>query len=237
MPRPDGSRALLLSCEHARNSLPPELRRLFKGRQRLLDSHRGWDEGALEIARGLRPRLRAPLLEGRYSRLVIDLNRSSQHRGAFSEFTRKLPRAEKENLLEKIYHPFRQNALALVRGKSHTLHLSVHSFVPVLNGKERNCEIGILYDPRRLSEKTAARRLKSSFKKHFPLFRVRMNYPYRGMCDGHTSALRLVFPEKQYTGIEIEFNQRLLRALKNKKPLLEFLAQALKQASAPERPS
>ena len=34
-----------------------------------------------------------------------------------------------------------------------------------------------------------------------------MNYPYRGVSDGHTAALRRRF-RKRYLGLEIEVNQR-----------------------------
>lgn len=220
-------RSVLLSCEHAKNSYPSEMESIFKGRQKLLCSHRGWDEGALDIARALKRRLDATLIEGRHSRLVIDLNRSIHHRSVFSTLTRLLPRAEKEKILQAIYHPFREEAATFVRNHSHTLHISVHSFTPVLEGKIRNCEIGILYDPSRPAEKEIALQLKKHFAFSFPDFRVRMNYPYRGRYDGHTSALRRVFSASRYAGIELEFNQGMLRRLKRKSKMINRVADGI----------
>jgi hypothetical protein len=45
-----------------------------------------------------------------------------------------------------------------------------------------------------------------------PGLRVRRNYPYRGVADGFTTALRRRFPADLYLGIELEVNQRLLRS-------------------------
>ncbi len=222
---------LLLTCEHARNALPSDIAKFFKGRQKLLQSHRGWDEGALEIALGLKRKLNAPLLEGSYSRLVIDLNRSVNHRNAFSEITNHLPRETKDKLISAIHSPFREKAAAIINKEPQILHLSVHSFVPILNGKKRNCEIGILYDPRRPLEKNCAKQLKLFFETSDPNTRVRMNYPYRGTSDGHTTQLRSRFPDNQYLGIELEFNQAWLKKQKNKITLIEWIATSIKNVS------
>ena len=42
--------ALLLTCEHGGNRIPPRYRTLFQGHRRLLESHRGYDRGALAVA-------------------------------------------------------------------------------------------------------------------------------------------------------------------------------------------
>jgi predicted N-formylglutamate amidohydrolase len=101
------------------------------------------------------------------------------------------------------------------------LHLSVHSFTPKLNGEVRNADVGILYDPRRLAEREVCTRWKgtllaltaTSHDNGYKLqsdCRIRMNYPYRGASDGLTTALRRVFPARDYLGIELEVNQALL---------------------------
>ncbi len=220
---------LLLTCEHARNLIPKEFSKLFKGKQKLLSSHRGWDAGALEIARGLKRKLKAPLLEGNYSRLVIDLNRSENHRKAFSEFTAHLPEDTKEKIISKIHRPFRQKAEAIV-SKQNTLHISIHSFVPILDDKKRNCEIGILYDPKRLLEVEIAKQLKFYLKASALHPRIRLNYPYRGSSDGHTTKLRKMYSPKKYIGIELEFNQGWLKELKKNKHLINLIAISIQRA-------
>ncbi len=221
---------VLLTCEHAGNKVPKEFSKLFQGRQKLLSSHRGWDEGALGIARGLKQKLKAPLIEGKYSRLVIDLNRSENHRKAFSEFTAHLPQEIKEKIISKIHRPFRQKAEAIVSNQSKTLHISIHSFVPILNGKKRNCEIGILYDPQRPLEVKTASELKSYLEASDLHPRVRLNYPYRGYSDGHTTKLRKIHSPEEYIGIEIELNQGWLKELKQNKQLIHLLAASIQRA-------
>jgi predicted N-formylglutamate amidohydrolase len=87
------------------------------------------------------------------------------------------------------------------------LHLSCHSFTPVLDGKERQAEIGLLYDPARNSEAAFSHELRKRLKFSLPGWRIRMNYPYRGTSDGVTSWLRESLSNEVYTGIEIELNQ------------------------------
>jgi hypothetical protein len=43
-----------------------------------------------------------------------------------------------------------------------------------------------------------------------PGFRIRRNNPYRGASDGLATALRKKFGMRQYAGIEIEINQKIL---------------------------
>ena len=103
--------------------------------------------------------------------------------------------------------PFRNQTEDIVENSLPVLHLSVHTFTPVLNGVARKADIGLLYDPARLSEKAIVDRLSMKLKKKG--FDVRRNYPYRGKADGHTTALRKKYPDGEYAGIEIEWNQKL----------------------------
>jgi predicted N-formylglutamate amidohydrolase len=86
------------------------------------------------------------------------------------------------------------------------IHLSSHSFTPVLDGNVRNADVGLLYDPARPSEAAMAARWKAAFAAHAPALRVRRNYPYKGRNDGLTSSLRRRFPSGTYVGMEIELN-------------------------------
>src|SRR5690606_9080611 len=82
--------ALVLSCEHGGNRVPPRYKDRFKDAEKLLESHRGYDLGALAVARRMAAALGAPLFYSRVSRLVVDLNRSQHHPRLFSEFLRDL---------------------------------------------------------------------------------------------------------------------------------------------------
>lgn len=204
---------ILVSCEHAGNRVPAAYDHLFRGSAAILSSHRGFDAGAISCARSISRFFKAPLFFCVPTRLLIDANRSPSHPKLFSEFSLPLPAAEKQRLMSKIYLPYREG----VQRKIHewvsaghrVLHLSIHSFTPVWNGAKRNAGIGLLYDPRRAGEKNLCRRLKGELKRESGL-RVRSNYPYRGVYDGFTTALRRIYDDVKYLGLEIELNQSLL---------------------------
>jgi hypothetical protein len=88
-----------------------------------------------------------------------------------------------------------------------------------LKNKVRTCEIGILFDPNRPSEAAFAKEFRIQLKKLFPYARIKMNYPYRGTSDGHTTQLRSLLAEEKYSGIEIEMNQNWLKKLAKKRLL------------------
>ncbi len=222
---------LVLSCEHAGNRIPSPWQPLFRGQRARLDSHRGHDIGALDAARALARRLRAPLLYADTSRLFVDLNRSPHHPALFSDITRALPDADRRRILARWYHPHRQRVEAaiadrLARGHR-VLHVAVHSFTPVLDGVERRADIALLYDPSRRFEQLACRVWRQALRDGGE-FIVRSNYPYRGVSDGLTRHLRTRFAALRYAGVELELNQRLLSARGAARRLYPLLAASLR---------
>ncbi len=201
----------IVTCEHAGNEVPAGYAHLFAGYEGLLESHRGWDPGAIECARELASRLGAPLFFSTVTRLLVDLNRSLGHPGLFSEATRGLSPEEKAGILDRYHRPHWTAVEAELRrrteGGSTVVHIAVHSFTPVLDGKERRADIGLLYDPGRKQERDYCGRWRAALHGRFPCFAVRRNYPYLGVADSLPTALRRRFP-KGYLGIEIEINQR-----------------------------
>lgn len=202
---------LVITCEHGGNRVPKQYARLFRGGRRLLESHRGYDPGALELARLFSRRFRAPLVWSTTSRLVVDLNRSPGHARLFSRFTDGLETPARQAILARYYTPYRQRVEALaseiVEGGDEVLHLSVHSFTPELDGQVRNADIGLLYDPARARERQFCERWQLALNALRPGLRVRRNYPYRGVSDGLVTYLRRRFGAQTYTGIELEVNQ------------------------------
>ncbi|GIK35183.1 MAG: hypothetical protein BroJett010_17420 [Gammaproteobacteria bacterium] len=222
---------LLLSCEHGGNRVPPEYRRLFAGQRRLLASHRGLDIGALAAARVLQRRLGAPLVAATVTRLLVDLNRSIGHPALYSSLSRSLAAEERERLLARHYHPYRQLlhdwiAGRLARGEQ-VLQLSVHSFTPVLDGRRRNADVGLLYDPASGAEARFCRGWQARLAASARGWRVRRNYPYRGTADGLVVALRREFAGQPYLGIELELNQACLGNPSQAAALLADLAASL----------
>ena len=225
---------IILSCEHGGNRIPAAYQDLFSGGDKILQGHRGWDPGALTCARRLARELEVPLLYGTSSRLLIDLNRSLHHPGLFSEFTRPLPENDRRAIIGSIYLPYRERLskaiAACIKRRGFALHLSIHSFTPVLNDTVRHADIGLLYDPRRPQEAVFARRIQACLRSLDGELRIRRNYPYRGIADGATTQLRKIFPAEQYAGLELEINQRypLAGARKTWRHLQDTIMQTLK---------
>jgi len=207
---------LVLTCEHGGKRIPRAYAPLFRGADDVLASHRGWDPGALPLARTLARRLRRPLHAVTWSRLLVEANRAPHNPKIWSRFTKGLPRAERERILERFWRPHRtevEEAVAAAARKGRVVHVAVHSFTPELDGKVRNAEIGLLYDSRRKREAALCRRWAKILQRLDPSLRVRLNYPYSGMSDGLTTWLRKRHPETRYLGVEIEINQALVGAL------------------------
>lgn len=205
--------ALVVTCEHGGNDVPPEYATAFRGAAKVLASHRGYDPGALELARRFAAELHAPLFFATVSRLVVELNRSPHHRALFSQFTRPLPEATRQEIFTRHYAPYRtavEREIARLVAAPGTIvrHLSVHTFTPVLDGETRRADIGLLYDPRRPLERAWCSAWRDALLEARPDLIVRRNYPYRGTSDGFVIYLRRKFPANRYAGVELEVNQK-----------------------------
>ena len=201
---------LLLTCEHAGNNIPAKFQHYFTGADEVLNSHRGWDPGAAELAECISERVQVSLISYPISRLLIEPNRSERHPKLFSEFTKNLSEEDKTDLLNNYYRPHRKMVTDEIYKKisehKRVLHVGVHTFTPDLNGRLREFDIGLLYDPSRIPERSLAEEWKRNIS---PRFRVRMNQPYKGKADGLITALRKLFSEEVYLGIELEVNHKL----------------------------
>jgi predicted N-formylglutamate amidohydrolase len=124
---------------------------------------------------------------------------------------RKLDPAARRAIVERHHAPYRSDVLRWVDraidGGSSVVHVSCHSFTPALDGKARNADVGLLFDPRRDFERRLAGAWRDALVDAGPPLRVRLNYPYRGTADGLTTTLRRHFGDVDYAGIELEVNQ------------------------------
>jgi predicted N-formylglutamate amidohydrolase len=204
--------SFIVTCEHGGNRIPREYRDLFRGRRRLLESHRGYDPGALVMAKALSRTLDAALFAATVSRLLVELNRSPGHRVLYSAVMRKAPEALRREVYERYYVPYRTRIEDAVRGAvargSRVVHISSHSFTPRLRGVVRKADVGLLYDPRRRSERMLCARWQAALRSEAPHRSVRRNYPYKGAGDGLTRYLRRRFADNVYSGIELEINHK-----------------------------
>jgi predicted N-formylglutamate amidohydrolase len=232
----------LVTCEHGGNRIPSRYRALFDGYESLLSTHRAYDAGALRLARDLSSALRAPLCASTVSRLLIDLNRSITHPRVYSEATRAAPTAIREEIRRRYHTGYRSKAelqvSRLIATGHRAIHVSCHSFTPELNGKRRDADIGLLYDPMRSEELALCRRWRAAIKTQMPGLKIRMNYPYAGKSDGLTSFLRRRFAPELYLGIELEINQRhVFDTTDHWRGIRSAVASALREISAYGRDS
>lgn len=203
------SNQVIISCEHGGNQVPQRYSYLFAGAEGVLNSHRGWDPGALEVAETLSSRLDASLFYMPTTRLLIEMNRSLHSPELFSEFSRHLDEGDHQALLDEFYFPYRLSIESMIAAsKKPVLHLSIHSFTPVWQGTDRGVDIGLLFDPDRESELVFSELLKKDLTNRLSGFVILANEPYHGTDDGLTTHLRQKFPGDEYLGIEIEINQK-----------------------------
>lgn len=141
---------VLLICEHAGKVVPPPWRNLGLAAE-FLDTHFAWDAGAGMLTEALAAKLKAIAVLATYSRLFLDLNRFPGDWDCCRSDMAGIPipanlelgdreRAQRERIARA---PFDQ-AVALWLC-SRPAVVSIHSFTPLVAGKKREPEIGVLW--------------------------------------------------------------------------------------------
>ncbi len=201
----------VVTCEHATMHVPAAFGHLRIPAE-LLESHRGWDPGALDVAFRWSRELNAPLFRGLITRLLVDLNRSAGHPHWTAP---ELPVVDDELQSRLMWYyrdlyrePCRQMIDSAVGRGMTVIHLSIHSFTPVLDGVKRDVEAGILFDPAREPERILCESWISECLRIRQDVRLMANRPYLGIDDGMTTWLRTIFPPEVYLGIEVEISQK-----------------------------
>jgi len=204
---------LLLTCEHATNRLPRSIRPTAAERE-VLGSHWGYDPGAWAVTRFVARALRAPAIAGRWSRLLVDLNRAVDDptfvrevagglRLAWSGRAGRRSRIARAVALHAGYHAALDRLLAerVARGVRPLL-VAIHTFTPQLDGAHRPFDAGVLYD----GERGLAVRCASALRRAG--LSVRYNEPYSGR-DGMMYAVDRHARHYGLACLELELNQGL----------------------------
>lgn len=200
--RPQGDPAIILTCEHAGTAVPHRLDQLG-----LLPEdyrrHYAVDIGVRDVTCSLSELLNAPAIFGNYSRLVVDLNRDSDHPTTFAPTGEGKPvpgnlhlsAQDKAARLAEIYDPYHQ-ALAGMLDRAQAagvvpLVVSVHSYTPVFFNFRRPWDIAFMY----AADDRLSVPLMTRFRQRG--YRVGDNEPYDhrilkgGAINRHAGARRL----------------------------------------------
>lgn len=187
----------VLVCEHAANAFPARWGDLGLSSEDRA-AHIAWDPGALGLARGLAKRLEAALVRATTSRLIYDLNRPPQSKGAMAARSEiytipgnegLTPEARRDRT-QALYLPFHaalRGLLAerLALGQSPVV-ITIHSFTPLWHGEPRAVEFGIIHD----ADPALAKAILTEAQMQTPLD-VRLNAPYSAADEvTHTLALQ-----------------------------------------------
>lgn len=203
---------IVITCEHGGNKIPGQYLRYFKGKPHGLKSHRGYDIGAIDLFSSIASTIADYSISSTTSRLLIDLNRSPGNKQLFSRHVSCLDKHTRDKIIKRYYNPYHDRIRGYISrhiSRHHILHISVHTFTPRLKGLVRSADIGLLFDPGRANEKRYCTVLKKEIIGRFKGIKIRFNYPYKGISDGLTTMLRKIHSGRNYTGIELEVNQKL----------------------------
>ena len=183
-----GKSPLLLLCDHASNALPPGFGTLGL-EAGLFATHIAYDIGAAAVTRALADAYGAPALLGRWSRLLIDLNRGAEDPtlvmklsdGSIIPGNREADAEEVSRRIAQFHAPYHAAITGeLDRIGPDAVVISLHSFTPSWKTVPRIWEVGILYDrDTRLSAPLMTRLAEAGFT-------VGDNEPYTGALEGDT---------------------------------------------------
>lgn len=197
----------LITCDHAANTVPPDLGGTLGLPDADMARHIAFDPGAAGVTRALADALDCPAILGNFSRLVIDPNRGEDdptllmrlYDGSVIPGNRHADSAEKDRRLHAYYRPYHDALAELAARQDDTVIVAVHSFTRQLRGRpSRPWHVGILhaYD-RRLSDPLIARLMAE------PDLVVGRNQPYPGHLPGDAIDRHALHHGRQNTLIEL----------------------------------
>ncbi len=228
----NGSSPFLLICEHASNLLPTALNTLGL-RSEDLSRHIAYDIGAAGVTETLAKLLNCTAVLQRYSRLAYDCNRPPEAPGAMPEKSevydipgnRNLTPHDKLKRVNEIYRPFINRIAEVIDTRTchgqHTICVSVHSFTKNYFSKDRDVELGLLFD----RDPWLANHLARSF----PQFDTRLNEPY-GPKDGVMHLMNQVASPRGLKHLMIEIRNDLINNTRGQQEWAQRLSVPLIQA-------
>lgn len=213
----DGAGDVVLVCEHASQRVPGKLGNLGLTAEQL-NSHIGWDPGALDLGKLLSGSLDAPFVAARFSRLVIDCNRPPEAQSAMPVETEvcrvpgneRLSVVQRQQRAQEIYEPFHAVLAQLIATKRlsgrNPVLVAIHSFTPVFHGERRAVEIGYLH-----GEDDRLARAMMHHSSGAPIADIRLNEPY-GPSDGVLHTINFHLENCPMLNVMVEVRNDLLNS-------------------------
>lgn len=206
----------VVTCEHASNDVPEGV--VLEVSDEVLASHVAWDPGAADIAQRVARALGEVPHLGAATRLYVDLNRSEHGPSVIPAvaFGTVIPgnaavsvvdRARRLAMHARYRNAVREAVAAALAQHGRCVHLSIHSFTPVMDGHVRDFDCGVLYDPDSPADRVVADALVTALTAGG--LATRRNEPYGGTGDGFTTTLRDTFGRERYAGVEVETSHRV----------------------------
>ena len=155
---PEGKAPILLVCDHASRFVPRALGGNLGLDEADLSRHIAYDIGIAEVSRALARRLDAPLVLSTFSRLVIDPNRTlglpssipPESDGVAIPLNQDLGEAEREARAATFFRPYHATVARMIEAKiaggQEPSFVSLHSFTPMIAGRQRPWQVGILWN-------------------------------------------------------------------------------------------
>ena len=199
------SGGFLIIGDHASNAVPDDVVLGLDADN--LNAHIAWDIGVDPVAHILTQDARFAAFLGRYSRLVVDLNREEDETDAIPSESdgRHIPNndLDAKQRLDRIaqYHrPYHDRLETLLLECRPALILSLHSFTPALKTRPdeaRPWDVGVLYNAHEAASKTAIPFLQDSG------LNVGDQLPYSGKLLNATMNRHAEANDIPYIGIEM----------------------------------
>ncbi|HEY3695167.1 N-formylglutamate amidohydrolase [Phenylobacterium sp.] len=146
----------MIVCDHAGRAVPQTLGTLGLPAE-AFERHIAWDIGAGEVGLRLGRALDAPVVQQRYSRLVIDCNRAPERADAIvavSDGTEipanaALSPAAAAVRVAEVHAPYHRRIAEVLDARAaaglSTVVVAIHSFTPWMNGVSRPWAYGVLH--------------------------------------------------------------------------------------------
>jgi predicted N-formylglutamate amidohydrolase len=146
--------SILLLCDHASPALPETYKNLGLDRE-ALKTHIAYDIGAALVTRRLAAHFGATAILGKWSRLLVDLNRGphdpelmvKESDGKVIPGNCTAGPEERSRRIHQFHEPYHQAVSGEIdRIGPKAVIFSLHSFTPSLNGVQRPWEVGVIWD-------------------------------------------------------------------------------------------